>query len=66
MESLDDIGDALTKAHAAGDTKAAQALADYYREVEAHQEELPSRTAGDYAKDIATTAAKGVIGVDQV
>jgi hypothetical protein len=65
MESLDDIGDALAKAHAAGDTKAAQTLADYYREVEAHQQELPSRTAGDVAKDIATTAAKGVIGVDQ-
>jgi hypothetical protein len=43
-----------------------QAL-DYFKSQWGNQqkEELPSRTAGDVAKDIATTAAKGVIGVDQ-
>ncbi|MCX7074846.1 MAG: J domain-containing protein [Methylococcales bacterium] len=30
------------------------------------QEELPDRSLADYAKDIATTGAKAVIGVDQV
>jgi len=43
-----------------------QAL-DYFKSQwgDQQKEELPSRTAGDVAKDIATTAAKGVIGVDQ-
>ena len=68
MESLEDIGYALTEADKAGDTKAAQLLADHYREVESYQqaqEELPDRSIADYAKDIATTGAKSVLGADQ-
>ncbi len=42
-----------------------QALEYFKSQWSAPKEELPSRTAGDVAKDIATTAAKGVIGVDQ-
>lgn len=42
-----------------------QALEYFKSQWSAPKEELPSRTAADYAKDIATTAAKGVISADQ-
>jgi len=68
MATLEEIGAALEKADAAGNVEDARELASHYREMQAQMQEpqeLPSRTAGDVAKDIATTAAKGVISADQ-
>ncbi|MEN9596050.1 MAG: hypothetical protein RL236_484, partial [Pseudomonadota bacterium] len=69
MATLDEIGTVLEKADALGNVDDARELAKYYSEMKAQQPqeeaELPDRTIADYAKDIATTGAKSVIGVDQ-
>ena len=70
MATLDEIGAALEKADALGNVDDARELAKYYSEMKAQQaqqtqEELPDRSIADYAKDIATTGAKSVLGADQ-
>ena len=67
MATLDEIGAALEKADALGNVDDARELAKYYSEMKAQpqEEELPDRSLADYAKDIATTGAKSVLGADQ-
>ncbi len=69
MDTLGDIGTALERADAAGNVDDARELAAYYMQVyntqPQEEAELPDRTIADYAKDIATTGAKSVLGADQ-